>query len=60
LLTTSRPWSADTGDFYGSALALSADALVVGSSGEDGAATGVDGDQSNNAATVSGAAYLLW
>jgi hypothetical protein len=45
-------------DTFGSALALSGDTLAVGASREDSAATGVDGDDSNNDRAASGAAYV--
>jgi hypothetical protein len=49
-----------SGDSFGKAVSLSADgnALTVGAYGEDSAATGIDGDQADNSATTSGAAYL--
>lgn len=48
-------------DFFGRALALSADGdtLAVGAPGEDSASVGVNGDQTNNAATNAGAAYVF-
>lgn len=47
-------------DFFGGALSLSGDGtvLAVGATQEDSAATGVGGNQSNNAAENSGAAYV--
>lgn len=50
----------DIGDRFGSALALSADggSLAAGSGSEASAATGIDGDQSDNSAFSAGAAYL--
>lgn len=46
--------------FFGGAVALSADGstLAVGSFGEDSAAIGVDGDQTNTLARSSGAVYV--
>jgi hypothetical protein len=46
---------------FGGALALSADGRVmaVGSLGESGGATGIDGDQDNTAGNRSGAAYVF-
>jgi trimeric autotransporter adhesin len=35
------------------------DRLVVTATGEDSAATGIDGDQSDNTASFAGAAYLF-
>jgi len=51
----------DAGDLFGSLLAISADAgtLAVSALREASAATGVDGDQANNAAPSSGAVYLF-
>ena len=47
-------------DYFGTSIALSADGstLAVGAPGESSAATGVDGDQSNNAAESAGAVYV--
>ncbi len=44
---------------FGSAVAIDGDTIVVGASGESSNATGVDGDQSNSAASGSGAAYVF-
>jgi hypothetical protein len=51
----------DAGDAFGSSVALSADGttLVVGATGEDSAATGVDGDGADNSAVDSGAVYIF-
>jgi hypothetical protein len=46
-------------DFFGLYVALSGDTIVVSASGEDSTATGVNGDQSNNSGTDSGAAYVF-
>ena len=46
-------------DYFGSSVALSGDTLVVGAFGEDSAARGVDGDQDDNSAPSSGAAYVF-
>jgi len=48
-------------DFFGYPVALSADGstLVVGASQEDSNATGVGGDQTNNAAVDAGAVYVF-
>jgi T5SS/PEP-CTERM-associated repeat protein len=51
--------NADANDRFGDAVALSGDTIVVGATSEDGNATGVNGDGSNNAATGSGAAYVF-
>ena len=51
----------DEGDQFGYSIALSGDGntLAVGAIGEDSNATGVNGDQANNAANGSGAVYLF-
>jgi hypothetical protein len=49
----------DTGDQFGWSLALSGDTLVVGTPWENSNATGVNGDQANNSAPESGAAYVF-
>jgi len=51
--------NADALDFFGEHVSLSGDTLVVGASFEDSAATGVDGDQNDNSAGSSGAAYVF-
>jgi len=50
------------GDYFGWAVALSADGstLAVGATGEDGATTGVNGDQSSNGLPSSGAVYVFF
>lgn len=48
-----------TGDYFGVSVALDGDTMVVGAFFEDGAATGVDGDQSSNGASAAGAAYIF-
>lgn len=51
----------DTGDLFGRSLALSLDGntVAVGAVGEASNATGIDGDQTNNLAAVSGAVYVF-
>lgn len=49
----------DTGDFFGLSVGVFGDTVVIGAYTEDSAATGVDGDQSNNAALSAGAAYVF-
>ena len=51
----------DTADGFGAHMALSPDATMfaVGAPGEDSAATGVDGDQTDNTAANSGAIYVF-
>lgn len=51
--------NAQAGDWFGWSVGISGDTLVVGAIGEDSAATGVNGDSSNNDALNSGAAYLF-
>ena len=46
-------------DNFGSSVALSGDTLVVGATGEDSNATGVNGNQTDNSAGRSGAVYLF-
>jgi hypothetical protein len=48
-----------SGDQFGSNVALSGGTLVVGASREDSNATGVNGDQADNSALDSGAAYVF-
>jgi uncharacterized repeat protein (TIGR01451 family) len=47
------------GDLFGYSLAISDNTLVVGAYSEDSNATGVNGDQSDNTAQNSGAAYVF-
>jgi len=47
------------GDIFGYSVALSGDTVVVGAPEEDGSATGVNGNQGENTATNSGAAYIF-
>ena len=53
--------NAGSSDAFGSAVALSGDGrtLAVGATGEDSSAVGVDGNQANNSASNSGAAYVF-
>ncbi|MEX0731784.1 MAG: cadherin-like beta sandwich domain-containing protein [Aquisalimonadaceae bacterium] len=46
-------------DAFGYSVALSGDTLAVGAFGEDSIATGIGGDESNNDALESGAAYVF-
>lgn len=46
-------------DHFGEALALDGDTLVAGASEEDSAATGINGNQANELAEASGAAYVF-
>jgi hypothetical protein len=49
------------GDGFGTSVAISSDGntLAVGAPGEDSSATGIDGNQSDNSASASGAAYAF-
>ena len=49
----------EANDFFGAAVAISGDTVVVGAYGEDSAATGVNGNQANNSVSGSGAAYVF-
>ena len=46
-------------DILGRDVAISGDTVVVGAYGEDSNATGINGDQANNSAHYSGAAYIF-
>jgi hypothetical protein len=46
-------------DYFGLSVAVSGDTVVVGAGAEDSAATGVNGNQSDNSAGGSGAAYVF-
>jgi FG-GAP repeat len=54
-------YSGTAGDYFGGAVALSADGntMAVGAFYESSAATGIDGNQSDNSAAASGAAYVF-
>jgi FG-GAP repeat len=47
------------GDEFGASVGIDADTIVVGAHFEDSNATGINGDQTNNLATDSGAAYVF-
>jgi hypothetical protein len=46
-------------DNFGNSVAVSGDTMVVGAGAEDSAATGINGDQSDTSAAISGAAYVF-
>jgi hypothetical protein len=46
-------------DLFGSSVAISGNTIVVGAPGEASTATGVNGNQTNNSAAQSGAAYVF-
>jgi hypothetical protein len=58
-LKASNADSVRRGDFFGAAVAISGDTVVVGALGEDSTATGVNGDQNNDLMDFSGAAYVF-
>lgn len=49
----------EAGDFFGESVSVSGDTIVVGAETEDSNATGVNGDQSDNSASIAGAAYVF-
>ena len=51
--------NAEAGDLFGESVSVSDDTVVIGARGEDSNATGVNGNQSNNSSTDSGAAYVF-
>jgi hypothetical protein len=46
-------------DAFGESVALSGDTLAVGADGEDSCADGINGDQTNDGCSLSGAAYVF-
>ncbi len=51
--------NAGAGDAFGVSLSLSGNTVVVAANGEAGSATGVNGNQADNSASDSGAAYVF-
>ncbi len=51
--------NANVGDRFGVSLAISGDTMVVGAALEDSNANGVNGNQNDDSATASGAAYIF-
>ncbi len=51
--------NAEANDYFGAALAVSGDTVVLGVASESSNATGVNGTQSDNTAVGSGAAYVF-
>jgi len=49
----------ETGDYFGISVAVSGDTVAVGAMREDSNAIGVNGDQNDNSAADSGAAYVF-
>ncbi|HMR08494.1 MAG TPA: FG-GAP repeat protein, partial [Polyangiaceae bacterium] len=54
-----RASNAENNDRFGTSVAIDGDVIVVGAREEDSAATGIGGDQTNNAASQAGAAYVF-
>jgi hypothetical protein len=51
--------NSDSGDRFGSSVAVSGDTAVVGAQTEDGSASGVNGNSSDNSLSGAGAAYVF-
>jgi hypothetical protein len=51
--------NAEAYDYFGGSVAISGNTVVVGAQGECSAATGVNGNQADNNASTSGAAYVF-
>ena len=51
--------NSDSMDFFGGAVAISGDTMVIGAIGEQSFATGVNGYEHNNGAPDAGAAYVF-
>ncbi|MDX2089290.1 MAG: cadherin-like beta sandwich domain-containing protein [Kofleriaceae bacterium] len=49
----------DSNDWFGQTIALSGDTIAVGAYGEDSSANAINGDQSDESLTASGAAYVF-
>lgn len=49
----------EASDFFGTSVLVVDDTVVVGAIGEDSAATGMNGDQSDNSASSAGALYVF-
>src|SRR5207247_1774974 len=56
---TPADYGGSFGDNFGWSVAISGDTMVIGAPGEDSNATGVNGNQTNNSALNSGAAYVF-
>ncbi len=54
-----KPSNTGAGDNFGWSVTVSGNTVLVGAVGEDSNATGIDGDQTNNSAFASGAAYIF-
>ena len=51
--------NAEAGDAFGTSVAVSSTMVAAGAISEDSSAFGIDGNQNNNSASASGAAYLF-
>ena len=49
----------DSSDKFGESVAIDGDTIIVGAYQEDSAATGVNGDDTDNSASLAGAAYVF-
>ena len=49
----------EAGDLFGTSVAVHGATVIVGAPGEDSGATGVNGNQSDNSCSLSGAAYVF-
>ncbi|MCB9902771.1 MAG: FG-GAP repeat protein [Planctomycetes bacterium] len=54
-----KPSNTDPGDLFGSSVAISGELVVVGAYAERSNATGINGNESDNSAGTSGAAYVF-
>jgi hypothetical protein len=54
-----KPSNTGANDYFGSAVAVAGDTVVVGAIGEASGAAGINGNQSDNSAPESGAAYVF-
>jgi hypothetical protein len=54
-----KPSNSSGGDEFGYSIALSGDTLAIGAFREDSAATGIDGDETDNSAVDAGAVYIF-
>lgn len=60
-ITYIKTSNTDSGDFFGVTMSISNDGsrLAVGAQGEGSNATGINGDQTNNSSSNSGAVYVI-
>ena len=54
-----RASNSDPADYFGSAVAIAGNNIIVGAYGEDSNATGINSNETNNLAKDSGAAYVF-